>query len=448
MATTEVDMLKGKKFGMISLGCDKNRVDAERLLDEIRSHGYEITDEISEANILIVNTCSFLNASRKEAIDTVIECDGYRSGNLEKIVVSGCLPEKFIGELFPALTEGDVFIGCNDADKLLEAVELSYGKGRVNFVGCGHENLKGRVLSTPAHYAYLKIADGCNNHCTYCLIPKIRGRYRSYPLEDLVREAQGLGELAELILVAQDVTRYGEDLYGERRLVSLIRALTALDNIGSVRLLYCYPDVIDDALIMEMRENHKVVKYIDIPLQHSEDRILKLMNRKGTRQEYLALIDKLRENVPGIAIRSTFIAGFPTETEEECECLRSFIEEARLTNCGFFAYSREPDTPAYRLKGQIPERIKQRRVKALYRAQEAISAQFLNGFVGKTIDVLCDGIDYERNCFVGRAYFNAPDIDGKVYFHATEAHQGEYYPVRITRADSYDLFGHTEDFQS
>lgn len=439
-------MLENKKFGMISLGCDKNRVDAERLLGIIRSHGYTVTDDISEANILIVNTCAFLNASRQEAIETVLDCDAYRAGNLEKIVVSGCLPEKYVGELFPTLTEGDVFLGCNDADKLLEAIESSYQKGRVNFVGQGRESKGGRVLTTPEHFAYLKIADGCNNHCTYCLIPKIRGRYRSYPLEDLIGEASGLGDLAELILVAQDITRYGTDLYGEKSLVRLIRRLSALENIGGIRLLYCYPDVIDDELIAEIRDNPKVIKYIDIPLQHSEDRILKLMNRKGSRREYLDLIEKLRAQIPNIAIRSTFIAGFPTETEEEVGGLKAFLKEAKLTNCGFFAYSREPDTAAYKLNGQIPERIKKRRIKELYGVQKEISAAFLRAFVGKKLDVICDGIDYERNCFVGRAYFNAPDIDGKVYFNAHEACQGEVYNVLVTGSDSYDLFARTEDY--
>lgn len=441
------DFLKNKKFGMLSLGCDKNRVDGERLLDVIRSHGAEITDDISEANILIVNTCAFLEESRKEAIDTVLECDRYRGGALEKLVVAGCLPEKYIGELFSSLTEGDIFLGCSDAEALWGALASSYENGRVNYVGQGCEHLQGRVLTTPAHYAYLKIADGCNNFCTYCLIPKIRGRYRSYPMEELTEEAASLGDLSELILVAQDVTRYGEDLYGKRRLVDLIRALSALENIGSVRLLYCYPDVIDDALIAEMRDNPKVIKYIDIPLQHSEDRILKRMNRKGTRAEYLALIKKLRDNIPGISIRSTFIAGFPSETEEESAALAAFLEEAQLTNCGFFAYSREPETPAYKLKEQIPKRIKEKRVKQLYRVQEKISAKYLSGFVGKKIEVLCDGIDYENERFEGRAYFSAPEIDGKVYFHARQACQGEYYTVLITGHDSYDLFGVTEDYQ-
>ena len=440
-------MLKNKKFGLISLGCDKNRVDAERLLGEIKSRGYFITDDISEANILIVNTCAFLEASRKEALETVIECNFLRENNLEKIVVSGCLPEKYIEELFPALDEADVFLGCSDSDKLIESLENSYKNGRINAVKTGKESNAERVLTTPEHYAYLKIPDGCNNHCTYCLIPKIRGKYRSENFEKLITEAKELGEISELILVAQDTTRYGTDITGGKSLlVDLIKELSKLENINSIRLLYCYPDMIDDELIFQLKTNDKLIKYLDIPFQHSENRILKLMNRKGSREEYLSLIKKLRENIPNIAIRSTFIAGFPTETDEEVDGLCDFLKNANLTNCGFFAYSREPETAAYKLKGQIPSRIKQKRVKKLYGVQAEISRKFLRSLVGKKLEIICDGIDYDKNCFVGRAYFNAPDIDGKVYFNTHEAMQGEYYQVLVYDCDDYDLYAHTEDF--
>ena len=440
-------MLENKTFGMISLGCDKNRVDAERLLAIVRGRGCTVTDDLAEAQIVIVNTCAFLNAARKEAIETVLDCDAYRGGRLEKIVVTGCLPEKFVHELFPSLTEADVFLGCNDADALLAAIERSYCENcRVDAVGTGHESRGGRVLTTPLHYAYLKIADGCNNHCTYCLIPKIRGRYRSYPLDGLVAEAASLGELSELILVAQDTTRYGEDLYGKNALADLIRRLSALDNVAYIRLLYCYPEAIGEDLIGELAANPKLVKYLDIPLQHSEDRVLKRMNRKGSRAEYARLLENLRARVPGIALRSTFIAGFPGETAEEAEALASFVREQKLENCGFFAYSREPDTPAYRLKEQIPAREKQRRVKMLYAAQREVSLQRQRARVGTVLRVLCDGADFDRGCFVGRAYFSAPEIDGKVYFHAREAEQGSFYDVKITRADAYDLYGATEDY--
>lgn len=437
-----------KKFGVISLGCDKNRVDSEKLLSIIKNGGGKLTDDISKANVLVVNTCAFLNESRKEAIETILDCAAYKDGNLEKLVVTGCLPQKYVQETFPSLTEADVFLGTNDYDKFFEALDGAYDGQRVNFVGCGEKPCgAGRVISTPQHYAYLKIADGCNNRCTYCLIPKIRGKYVSFPIEELTKEASLLGEISELILVAQDVTRYGADLYGQVKLVGLLRSLTALDNILSVRLLYCYPDMIDDALIAEIRDNPKIIKYVDIPLQHSEDRILKLMNRKGSRAEYLSLINKLRNEIPEIALRSTFIAGFPTETEEECDALCEFLREAKLFNCGFFAYSREPDTAAYKLKGQLPYSVKRARVKKLYSVQREISDGILRSFVGKKIKVLCDGIDYDNNRFEGRAYFNAPEIDGKVYFNSPKATQGEFYDVIITNNDSYDLFGRTEDFQ-
>lgn len=439
---------KAKKFGVISLGCDKNRVDTEKLLAQIVSHGCTVTDDIAEANILIVNTCAFLNESRKEAIDTVLECAAYKGENLEKLVVSGCLPQKYVGELYSALSEADVFLGTKDYGTLFDALEKSYGGERVNFVGSGDNTYTcDRLVTTPCHYAYLKIADGCNNFCTYCLIPKIRGRYESYPMERLMKEAEELGDISELILVAQDVSRYGIDLYGKKFLVNFLQKLTTLVNINSVRLLYCYPDMIDDELIAEIRDNPKIIKYLDIPLQHSEDRVLKLMNRRGTREEYLSLIAKLKAEIPEIAIRSTFICGFPSETEEEFEGMCDFLRQAKLVNCGFFAYSREPDTPAYKMSGQVPYAVKKRRVKKLYEVQSEISREFLNAFVGTKVKVLCDGIDYEKGCFVGRAYFNAPDIDGKVYFNAGNAVQGNYYDVLVTSCDSYDLYGMTEDYE-
>lgn len=442
-------MVTEKLFGVISLGCDKNRVDSEKLLGLLKEKGCRVTDDLSKAQIVVVNTCAFLESARAEAIETILDCATYKQGSLEKIVVTGCLPQKFIDEIYAPLTEADVFLGISDYEKIFEALEASYAKDeRQKFVGRGQDGyLRNRVLTTDEHYAYLKIADGCYNHCTYCLIPKIRGKYRSYPMEALVREAEELGDTAELILVAQDVTRYGEDLYGKNQLVELLRRLTALSNIQSVRLLYCYPEMITDELIEEIAENKKIIRYLDIPLQHSETRILKLMNRKGTRERYLDLFRRLRKRIPDIALRSTFICGFPTETEEEFEGMKAFLKEAKLFNCGFFAYSREPDTGAYRLKPQVHHATKQRRVRALYDIQSNVSSEILRSFVGKRIEVLCDGIDYEKGCFVGRAYFSAPDIDGKVYFNATEAMQGERYEVLVDAADAYDLYAHTEDYQ-
>ncbi|MFR1554815.1 MAG: MiaB/RimO family radical SAM methylthiotransferase, partial [Coriobacteriales bacterium] len=301
-------MLENKKFGVISLGCDKNRVDSEKLIGLLKERGCSLTDDLSQAEIVVVNTCAFLEAARKESINTILECAGYKkNGKLEKIVVTGCLPQKFIGELYDPLTEADVFLGIHDYEKIFEALEASYaGNERENYVGKGSDGFRAaRVLTTWPHYAYLKIADGCYNHCTYCLIPKIRGKYVSYPMEDLLKEAENLGEVSELVVVAQDTTRYGEDLYGVNKFPELLHRLSLLENVRRIRLLYCYPDVIGDELIAEIRDNEKIVKYIDIPLQHSEDRVLKLMNRKGTRKSYLALIEKLRREIPDIAIRST-----------------------------------------------------------------------------------------------------------------------------------------------
>ncbi len=431
-----------KVFGMISLGCDKNRVDGERLLGEIKRHGCRITDDIQKAQILIVNTCAFLSAAREESIAAVLEANSLREkGVLEKIVVTGCLPEKFIGELFPALTEGDVFLGVRDVSELFPALERSYREGRVNAVGRGDGRRPERLVSTMPHLKYLKIADGCFNRCTYCLIPKIRGKYVSYPMEELLEEAKSLGETDELVLVAQDTTRYGEDV-GENKFVELIKKLSELDNICHIRLLYCYPEVISDDLIREVKENPKVIKYLDIPLQHSEDRILRLMGRRSRKEEIRTLLSKLRREIPSVALRTTFIAGFPTETEEEHRSLLAFLEEAQFENCGFFAYSREKDTPAYKLKGQIHPSTKKRWVRELYEAQAKISAKKLANYLKDTLDVVCDGIDYEKSCFVGRAYFQAYEIDGSVYFTASMAEEGKRYHVRIDRTTEYDLFGH------
>lgn len=439
---TSDKLIKEKTIGVISLGCDKNRVDTEKMLAVLGSD--KITQDQEEAQIIIVNSCAFLESSRKEAIETVFDVNELRkTGKLEKIVLTGCMPQKFVADMFDEFKEVDVFLGTGDYEYLPEAIELAYQGERVNFVGKAKEfKEKKRVVTTPLHYAYLKIADGCDNHCTYCLIPAIRGKYRSEKEEDLVAEAQSLGDVKELILVAQDVTRYGEDIYGENKFAELLRKLSALDNIGSIRILYCYPDKLTDELIAEIKNNDKIIKYLDIPLQHADPVVLKRMNRKGTGEGYLKLIAKLRKEIPDIAIRSTFIAGFPGETEEQFENLLEFIKEAKLTNAGFFAYSREEGTPAYRLSDQIDEKVKQSRVKKLYAAQKKVSEERNKSLVGKQIKVICDGVDYDKQSFYGRAYFSAPEIDGKAYFtYDGEIKQGEYYDVKITKADAYDLYG-------
>lgn len=434
--------MQKKTIGLISLGCDKNRVDSEKMLACLLDK-YNVSNDVEKCQILIVNSCAFLESSRKESIDMIFEYAHLKKdGNLEKIVLTGCLPQKFIDELFDELTEVDVFLGTFDYSLICEAIEQSYLTGeRINCVGKGKELGKRRLLTTESHYAYLKIADGCNNHCTYCLIPKIRGKYKSYPIDELVEEARGLGDLNELILVAQDVTFYGED-EGKNKLCELVDNLSKLDNVKRIRLLYCYPERLTDEMIEMIATNEKVIKYVDVPLQHADDRILKLMNRKGSFESYLALVEKLKSRIPNIAIRSTFITGFPSETEAEHERLKEFLKKAQLFNAGFFAYSREAETPSYKLKGQLEDNVKQRRLKELYAEQKKIASGILKNFIGKDLTVVCDGIDYEKQMFKGRAYFNAPTVDGLVYFKSSElVNQGEEYQVHVEKVKQYDLYG-------
>lgn len=433
-------MINNKNVGVISLGCDKNRVDTEKML-YILSKRHNIVSDVQTAQIIIVNTCGFLEASRKEAIEEIFYAVGLKQEGVEKVIVTGCLPQKFIGDIYNALPEVDAFLGVSDYDRILDVVDEIYLDKRVNAVGlpkgeCGI----GRMLTTNA-YAYLKIADGCSNHCTYCLIPKIRGSFRSVPMSDLIEETKGLGDIAELILVAQDTARYGFDL-GGLSLVSLIQELSKLSNVKKIRLLYCYPENITDELILEIKNNPKVIHYLDMPLQHADDRILKLMNRKGTGKGYIDLIEKLRKEIPDIAIRSTFITGFPTEDEIAFDNLVEFIKKAKLTNAGFFKYSKEEGTAAARLDGQVAQSIKHKRFRKLYAIQKQVAKENNKKFKGKTIEVLAEGFDSDMLVYYGRAYFNAPDIDGKVYFFVDEPIEyGKYYQIKIKKTSDYDVYG-------
>ena len=435
-------MITGKKIGVISLGCDKNRVDTEKMLAKLRER-HELTNDIAQAEIIIINTCAFLASSRKESIEEVIGAAEYKkNGACEKIIVTGCLPQRFLSDIKDELIEADAFLGVSDYDKILDVIDNVYDGERVCAVGeVKLETGTARVVTTDGH-AYLKIADGCSNRCTYCLIPSIRGKYRSVPTDRLITEVSAMGDVDELILVAQDVTKYGEDLEPKTNLVTLVRKLTALKNVRGVRLLYCYPENVTDELIHEMAVNAKIIRYIDVPFQHADDKVLKRMNRKGRGEEYLALIKKLKERVPGIAVRSTFITGFPGEGEEEFNRLLEFIDKAELFNAGFFKYSREEGTPAYLLDGQVDEKTKTCRVKKLYSAQKKVVGRLLKSLRGKTFKVKAEGFDEDRLVYYGRAYFNAPDIDGKIYFFsAEEVSFGTYYDVKITARDGYDLIG-------
>lgn len=435
-------MVKDKKVGVISLGCDKNRVDTEKMLAVIKQR-HAITSDILSAQIVIVNTCAFLESSRKEAIEEILSASLLKEqGTLEKIIVTGCLPQLAPSELFNELIEVDGFLGIADYSKINQVIDRIYDGERVLEVNAPkNECLTSRVVSTASH-AYLKISDGCKNCCTYCLIPKIRGGFRSISKDLLIKEAQSLGKVKELVLVAQDLTSYGQDLTPKSSLVELIRELSKLESIEKIRLLYCYPEGITEELIKEIKLNSKVIKYLDIPFQHADDLVLKKMNRKGTGKTYLELIEKIRKEIKGIAIRSTFITGFPYETEDAFNNLLTFLEKARLNNAGFFKFSREKGTMAYNMPITVSGAEKTKRHKKLYAVQKKISKANLKTLVGKTIEVLIEGFDEERLVYYGRAYFNAPDIDGKVYFFASrEVEFNTYQKVKIIKADAYDLYG-------
>lgn len=436
----------GKKVGVISLGCDKNRVDTEKMLG-VLSERHAIVNDIKRAQIIIINTCAFLKTSREEAIREILfAAEHKKNGEAEKIIVTGCLPQKFSAEIWKGFPEADAFLGVSDYASINDVIDEIYSGKRINAVGVPREECGTKRVRTTDGYAYLKIADGCSNHCTYCLIPKIRGKYRSVPQEDLIKEVKELGFVRELILVAQDTARYGEDLCPKSSLPQLIRALSALPQVGSIRLLYCYPEYITDELVNEFKNNAKLIRYVDVPLQHADDGILKKMNRKGTGKEYLALIRRLKEEVPGIAVRSTFIAGFPGETEQAFNNLLSFIKEAELFNAGFFKYSREEDTAAYNLPDQIKASVKTARCKKLYAEQKKVVKKIGKSLVGKTFMVFAEGFDECGLTYYGRAYFNAPDIDGKIYFFSGEEVKfGEFYNVKIIKADGYDLIGERVD---
>lgn len=433
--------IKGKKIGVISLGCDKNRVDTEKMLSKLKERHF-LTSEIEDAQIIIVNTCAFLESARKEAIYEILSAVQMKGQSAEKVIVTGCLPQKFLGDIKDELPEVDAFTGVSDYGEILSVIDRIYSGERVLLVGnprgeCGIN----RVLTTD-NYAYIKIADGCSNHCTYCLIPYIRGAYRSVPIKDIIREAKALGEVSELILVAQDTARYGFDLEDKPTLTELIKELSKLKNVKGIRLLYCYPENVTDQLINELKVNDKLIKYIDIPMQHADDGVLKLMNRKGTGAGYLQLIEKLRKEVDGIAIRSTFITGFPKESDEAFENLVEFLKKAKLDNAGFFKYSKEQGTAAARLDGQIPATVKSSRLRKLYSVQKKIVKEKSKSLVGKTFKVLAEGFDEQNLVYYGRAYFSAPDVDGKVYFFsAKEVEYGKYYNVKILKGTGYDLYG-------
>ena len=429
-----------KKVAVVSLGCDKNRIDTEHMLANLISSGYEIIDDFDDASVIIINTCAFIESARSEAVDTILDMARKKGRKCEKLIVTGCLSQKYSEELIKELPEVDAFFGVNDYDKIADVLNETCEKRPVFIDGRERVFDQERVVTTPAHYAYLSIADGCDNFCTFCTIPSIRGKYRSRTLESISAEAKRLVDegVREIILVAQDVTRYGIDIYGRYALIDLIKELTKLDVLW-LRLMYCYPELVSDKLLDEIATNDKVAKYIDIPMQHYDDGILKLMNRRCGSDMLEGLIEKTKQR--NIAVRTTFMVGFPTETESEFEKLCDFVRRADIENVGIFAYSTEEDTPSAKLKPRVSKTVKIKRVKALGKIHLENVRKRNSLSIGKVIDVLYEDIDYDRNMFVGRTQKNAPVVDSVVYFKANFVDVGSVYKVKVTGYEDYDLIG-------
>lgn len=437
------------KIGLVSLGCDKNRIDSENMLAYLQKDGYELTGDPQQAEIIIVNTCGFIDSAKQEAIDTILEMSEYKKDKCRFLVVTGCLAQRYMQDIADEFPEVDMILGtANYHNMPLYIKNLVDGRGQRCYANDKDDRhfSSERVLTTPYHYAYLKIAEGCENKCTYCAIPGIRGKYTSRRIEDIVEEAKTLvGEygVKELIIVAQDVSRYGLDLYGEIKLIELLQELSKLD-VEWIRLLYLYPELVSERLIEYMAGNPKICKYLDIPCQHISDSVLKLMNRRVRKADVVELINMIRKH-GYFTIRSTFIVGFPRESQQDFEELKEFLTWAKLDRCGFFAYSMEDGTPASRLDGQIDEDVKLARQEELYALQEGIMAEKMQERVGGVVDVIYEGIDYDLQMFYGRTQYDAPEIDTKVYFTAdVPLDIGKIYKVKIDEIDSGDYFGHVE----
>ncbi len=441
------------KIGFVSLGCPKNQLDTEVMLHEILQAGYEITPEEIEADVIIVNTCAFIESAKKEAIDNILDVAWLKKHrHLRAIIVTGCLAERYGEEIFAELPEVDAVLGVGSIHNIVEAIEaVTTGKKKgskrkyfshedVNAVRLGGD----RVVTTPDYTAYIKIAEGCDNRCSYCAIPSIRGKFRSRPMEELIEEAKWLGEMGvrELVVVAQDTTRYGLDLYGKYALAELLHRITEETEIPWIRLLYCYPDKITDELIAEMRDNPRILKYIDLPLQHVSDHMLSAMNRHGDGATVRSVVERLRKEIPEIVIRTTFIVGFPGETEADFEELCEFVKTARFDHAGVFTYSREEGTPAYDFPDQIDEQLKTDRMDILMRMQMEINEELNREKLGRTVDVICEDYDPVAEIHFGRSAADAPEIDGKVYFRSADRiAPGSMIKVKVRDVVDYDLYG-------
>ncbi len=436
-----------KKIGLVSLGCPKNLVDSELMLGLLQSGGYEIVNESEDADIIIVNTCGFIESAKQESINTILEMAALKENKCELLIVTGCMAERYRQMILDEIPEVDAVVGTGSYGEIAAVIEEAYRGERVSRYGDlnGTAYLEGdRVVSTGKGYAYLKIAEGCDNKCTYCIIPSLRGPFRSRSIESVVREAELLASsgIKELILAAQDTTRYGIDIYGKKTLVELLRQLSRIGGIEWIRLLYCYPEEIDNDLISEIASNDKVCKYIDIPIQHASDNVLRRMGRRGTGAQVCGLLETLRSKVPGLVIRTTFIVGFPGETENDFNSLMEFVEKYKFDRLGAFMYSKEEGTPAYRMPDQIPSRVKRSRHNRLMKLQRRISSAANAERIGRTYKVLVEGVAEDGIFYYGRSYQEAPGIDGLIYFTSIEPLQlNSFVEVKILDSDEYDLTG-------
>ena len=435
------------KLLFISLGCDKNLVDSEMMMGLLHDRGYEFTDNEEEADIIVINTCGFINDAKEESINTILEMAKYKENNLKALIVAGCLVERYKNEILQELPEIDAIVGTTAFDKICDVVDDVLADKKHNELESINKMCRPdvkRIITTGGYYSYLKIAEGCDKHCTYCSIPMIRGAYRSVPMDELVKEAEYLADngVKELIIVAQEITVYGKDLYGEKKLPELLHRLCKIPGIQWIRLLYCYPEEITDELIETIRTEKKICHYIDMPIQHASDKILKAMGRRTNNAELRNIISKLRKEIPDICLRTTLITGFPGETEEDHQILLDFIDEMEFDRLGVFTYSPEEDTKAASLDNQVDEEVKLCRKDEIMELQQKISMDKSERLVGKEIEVIIEGKASDEDVYVGRSYMDAPSVDGYVFINSEEElMSGDFAKVRIVKAMEYDLIG-------
>ncbi|MBQ7765821.1 MAG: 30S ribosomal protein S12 methylthiotransferase RimO [Lachnospiraceae bacterium] len=441
------------KILFISLGCDKNLVDTETMLGYLSQKGYEITDDETQAEAVVVNTCCFIHDAKQESVDEILAmADLKKEGRIKALIVTGCLAQRYQEEIQEEIPEVDVIMGTQAIADIVEALESVLAGTPANILPDTNKplpKLNKRLVTTGGHYAYLKIAEGCDKHCTYCVIPKVRGTYRSVPMDELIEQAKQLVDevgVKELILVAQETTIYGTDLYGEKKLPELLSELSAIRGLRWIRILYCYPEEIDDALIDAIANNDKVCHYLDIPVQHASDRILKRMGRRTSRAELEDIISKLRARIPDICLRTTLISGFPGETEEDHEEVMDFVDSMEFDRLGVFTYSKEEDTPAALMEDQIEEECKEERRGEIMELQQAIAFEKAEAMLGKTVLAMIEGRIAGEDAYIARTYMDAPGVDGYLFINTTkELMSGDFAYVRITGSNEYDLIGELED---